>query len=84
MKTETKIIVLALVAIAGIVIVHKIATHGKNATTQGATGGTAPALQMSPDSDPITEAAYFQGASEFAAATGPNEGQDGEEVTFLT
>jgi hypothetical protein len=82
MTTETKIIAVALVAIVGIVVVHKIATRKTNATVQGATGGTTPAKLDAPDADPITEAAYYQDASEFAAAYGPDE-NSGEEYTSL-
>lgn len=50
---------------------------------QGTTGGTpAPALDPT-QNVAITEAAYNQGASEFAAAFGADENTSGSEVTLL-
>lgn len=57
--------------------------HREYARKQGATGGTPPAKLDAPNADAITEAAFHQGPSDFAAATGPDENTDGEEVTSI-
>ncbi len=70
-----------LLALGVVVIIFKIATRNTAASDQSATGG-APVVPLDAALNvPITEAAYHQGASAFAAATGPDEGMSGEEVT---
>jgi hypothetical protein len=69
-------------ALAVVVVIVKIATRNTG-EKPSATGGTAVPPLGAAETDAITEAAYHQDASDFAAATGADENIGGEEVTSL-
>lgn len=75
-----------IVGLAGLVIAWKLVTRGNTSSKPNsftpADFSKVPEMG-SPENTPITEAAYHQGASDFAPAAGANENQPDEEVLNL-